>query len=241
MDCDRFDDLVIDALYGELDEQLAMELRRHLDVCPRCSGVMADLKQSREAARSLWVPTPPRLAERAVANEREVQRRAPWYRKLVRAAAWAGSHAMQPQLAMAALFVFVAGSSLLLLRDRDRSVAAPVSVSERGAPMESGPTEPTRQAERLEPRAAARAAAADAPRPDAASSDATPASVEAEGGPSRSAGGVETSPDCVRAQSKADGSPSARRVVPCPAASGSTPVGSAGAAAPATATPNRPR
>lgn len=237
MDCDRFDDLVIDVLYGELDEQLAVELRRHLDVCPRCSGVMEELKQAREAARSLWVPAPPRLSERAITNERELQRRAPWYRKLVRAAAWAGSHAMQPQLAMAALFVFVAGSSLLLLRDRDRSVAAPVSVSERGAPVA---TEATKPADRLEPRATPRAAAADAPTPESASKEAAPASLAAEGAPSRSETGADANLDCLRAQRKADSASAKRGIVPCPAASGAAPSGSAAATAP-TATPARPR
>jgi hypothetical protein len=227
VDCDRCDDLVIDVLYGELDEQLAAELRRHLDVCPKCSGVMEDLKQAREAARSLWVPAPPRLSERAIADEREVQRQAPWYRKFVRAAAWAGSHAMHPQLAMAALFVFVAGSSLLLLRDRDRSVAAPVSVSERGAPVAT---------ERLEPRAAPRAVA-DAPMPESASKEAAPASLAADGAPSRSEKGADANRDCVREKRKADGAPAKRGIVPCPAASGSAPVDSAAA----TATPARPR
>jgi hypothetical protein len=77
------------------------------------------------------------LEERILAAERTAMRRAPWYTKVVRGAAWAGSLAMRPQLAMAALFVLVVGSSLLLLRARPGTVGAPVAVTQRGEP---GPT-----------------------------------------------------------------------------------------------------
>ena len=49
--------------------------------------------------------------------------------------AWAGSHAMRPQLAMAALFVLVIGSGLLLLPgSRSSTPIGPVRVTERGEP-----------------------------------------------------------------------------------------------------------
>ena len=49
--------------------------------------------------------------------------RTPLHKKVLRGLAWAGSHAMRPQLAMAALFFLVIGSSLLLLRALLRSAA----------------------------------------------------------------------------------------------------------------------
>src|SRR5262249_39208258 len=68
------------------------------------------------------------------------QRKTPFHRKALRALAWAGSHAMRPQLAMAALFVLVIGSSLLLLRAKPGTAGlSPVRVTERGVPAPEQP------------------------------------------------------------------------------------------------------
>ncbi|MBK6512788.1 MAG: zf-HC2 domain-containing protein [Polyangiaceae bacterium] len=129
MDCEKFDLCVMDALYGELDELTAEALKRHVEGCPRCGAAWSGLKSTRSAV-SLPLEDPPMgLEARILAAEKTVHHRAPWHRKIMRAAAWAGSHAMRPQLAMAALFMFVIGSSLLLLRGRP---TGPVKVSEEG-------------------------------------------------------------------------------------------------------------
>ena len=39
MDCEKFDEHVIDALYGELDELTAAALRRHVESCSRCAAI----------------------------------------------------------------------------------------------------------------------------------------------------------------------------------------------------------
>lgn len=133
MDCEKFDEHVMDALYGELDELTVAALRRHVESCSRCAPIFANLKSAREGAVLPLEEPPEDFEEKVLAAERALQHSAPWHKKLVRAAAWAGSHAMRPQLAMAALFMFVIGSSLLLLRAKPGSFA-PVSVSEKGAP-----------------------------------------------------------------------------------------------------------
>lgn len=133
MDCEKFDENVMDALYGELDELTLAALRRHVESCSRCAPIYANLKAARELAALPLEDPPDDFEERVLAAERAAQRSAPWHKKLVRAAAWAGSHAMRPQLAMAALFMFVIGSSLLLLRAKPGTFG-PVSVSEKGAP-----------------------------------------------------------------------------------------------------------
>ena len=74
------------------------------------------------------------LEERVLAAAFAAQKQTPFPRKVLRALAWAGSHAMRPQLAMAALFFLVIGSSLLLLRARPGTAIAPPHVTERGAP-----------------------------------------------------------------------------------------------------------
>lgn len=134
MDCERFDEYVMDAVYGELDELSAEALKRHVEGCPRCSNVLTSLKSTRAALQLPVVPPSEDLQERILEAERVAVRRLPLHRKLVRAAAWAGSHAMRPQLAMAAVLMLVVGSSMMLLRARPGSIAPPVTVLEEGRP-----------------------------------------------------------------------------------------------------------
>jgi hypothetical protein len=134
MDCEKFDEHVIDALYEELDELTAAALKRHTDGCARCSAILSGLRSARDGAVLPLEEPSADLEARILEAERTAQKHAPWPRKLMRAAAWAGSHAMRPQLAMAALFMLVVGSSLLLLRARPGTVGAPVQITERGEP-----------------------------------------------------------------------------------------------------------
>ena len=99
------------------------------------------------------------------------QRKAPWPRKILRGLAWAGSHAMRPQLAMAALFFLVIGSSMLLLRAKPGTVGVPVRVTENGAPSP----------EVREPAIAPLAAATALPRPEAFAAAEAPPLAEARG------------------------------------------------------------
>jgi hypothetical protein len=160
MDCEKFDQVVMDALYGELDELTGAAFRRHVDACVRCSEAWNGLRSTREGASFPLEEPSPDLESRILAAALVAQRKTPWHRHVLRGLAWAGSHAMRPQFAMAALFFLVIGSSLLLLRAKPGTVGtSPVSVTERGVPT---PDEPDR------PAAAAPAAAADeAPPPPA--------------------------------------------------------------------------
>lgn len=135
MDCQKFDHVVIDALYDELDELTYAALRRHVEACSRCGEVWNGLRATRDAV-SLPIEEPSAdLEQRILTAVSRAQERTPWHRKALRALAWAGSHAMRPQLAMAALFVLVIGSSLLLLRAKPGTVGiSPVRVTEQGVP-----------------------------------------------------------------------------------------------------------
>ena len=134
MDCERFDQHVMDAVYGELDELSSEALKRHVDGCARCGGVLANLRSTRAALEIPLVEPSDALEQRILAAERTAVKHMPWHRKVVRAAAWAGSHAMRPQLAMAALFMFVIGSSMMLLRARPGTLSPPVTVRDEGRP-----------------------------------------------------------------------------------------------------------
>jgi len=135
MDCQKFDQVVMDALYEELDELTYAALRRHVESCARCGEAWNGLRATREVAMLPLEEPSPGLEDRILAAVNDAQRTTPWHRKALRALAWAGSHAMRPQLAMAALFFLVIGSSLLLLRAKPGTVGiTPVRVTERGVP-----------------------------------------------------------------------------------------------------------
>lgn len=135
MDCEKFDQHVIDELYEELDELTHAALKRHVEGCSRCAAILAGLRATRDVG-VLPIEEPSDDLEARILDAVAVaQKKAPWPRKVLRGLAWAGSHAMRPQLAMAALFFLVIGSSLLLLRAKPgTSGFAPVRVTERGAP-----------------------------------------------------------------------------------------------------------
>lgn len=143
MDCEKFDQVVMDALYGDLDEITAAALRRHVDACVRCSEAWNGLRSTREGA-SLPLEEPSAdLESRILAAALAAQRKTPFHRQVLRVLAWAGSHAMRPQFAMAALFFLVIGSSLLLLRAKPGTMASsPVAVTERGVPSPDDPERP---------------------------------------------------------------------------------------------------
>src|SRR3954469_19725024 len=134
MDCEKFDQHVIDELYDELDELTHMALKRHVEGCSRCAPILAGLRATRDVG-ILPIEEPSDDLEARILDAVAVaQQKTPWPRKVLRGLAWAGSHAMRPQLAMAAVFVLVIGSSLLLVRARPGSVQV-TAVTERGSPV----------------------------------------------------------------------------------------------------------
>ena len=204
MDCERFDDSVMDALYGELDELSAEALKRHVDACSRCSSQLANFKATRAAIQLPVVEPSESLTERILQAEGRALKRLPWHRKVVRAAAWAGSHAMRPQLAMAALFMFVIGSSMMLLRARPGAVSPPVTVRDEGRPgvdgVPAGRPRPDTESLRADDvdgdmgrgakaRAGDRSTLEDAPRPSA------PQAAIAEGKSGSAESAVPSAPD----------------------------------------------
>ncbi|MEO5730185.1 MAG: zf-HC2 domain-containing protein, partial [Byssovorax sp.] len=133
MDCEKFDQHVIDELYEELDELTHAALKRHVEGCSRCAPILSGLRATRDVGILPIEELSDDLEARILEAAFIAQKKAPWPRKVLRGLAWAGSHAMRPQLAMAALFFLVIGSSLLLLRAKPGTIA-PVRVTERGAP-----------------------------------------------------------------------------------------------------------
>ena len=140
MDCEKFDQIIIDALYDELDELTLAAAKRHAEGCPRCQAAWSGLKATRKIGLLPLVDAPVGLDSRLLQAAREAQRNVPWPKRLGRGISWAGSYAMRPQTAMAAILLLMLGSSVIFVRVKpDRSGAAPsrVSVTERGIPEQA--------------------------------------------------------------------------------------------------------
>ncbi len=64
MDCEKFVQHVLDALYDELDELTSAALRRHVEGCSRCAGVWAGRRGTREVGILPLVEAPDDLEAR---------------------------------------------------------------------------------------------------------------------------------------------------------------------------------
>lgn len=133
MDCERFDRIVLDLLYEELDELTAASARRHVDQCTRCRGILAGLRATREVGALPLVDPPAGLELSILEAEQRARSRLPLQKRLGRGVSVLAGYAMRPQLAMAALLLLAIGSSLIFFRARpgDRNS---MSVTERGVP-----------------------------------------------------------------------------------------------------------
>lgn len=137
MDCEKFDRIVLDLLYDELDELTSAAAKRHVEHCSRCRNIMVGLRATREVGVLPLEEAPPGLETRILEAERQANAVLPLRKRVGRAISLAASYAMRPQLAMAALLLLMIGSSLLLLRARPGARES-VQVTERGIPESEG-------------------------------------------------------------------------------------------------------
>jgi hypothetical protein len=155
MDCEKFEPLLLDELYEELDELTSAAVKRHVGGCARCAGALNDLRATRRGISLALVPVPAGLEDRILAAAKEAAKVVPLKSRWSRAVAAAGSWAMRPQTAMAAVFLLMIGTSAFLLRSRNYAARdAAVSVTVEGAPS---PTAVAQSTESLDDKAAAAA------------------------------------------------------------------------------------
>ena len=133
MDCEKFDRIVLDLLYDELDELTSAAAKRHMEHCARCRGIGSGLRATREVGVLPVVEPPEGLELRILEAEQRATHLLPVSKRLGRGLSLLAGYAMRPQLAMAALLMLAIGSSLVFLRaqpgDREH-----VLVTERGVP-----------------------------------------------------------------------------------------------------------
>lgn len=165
MDCEKFDRVLLDLLYGELDELTQASAKRHTEHCTRCRAIVTELRATREVGSLPLVDPPEGLELRILEAERQARAGLPLRQRFGRAVSVLAGYAMRPQLAMAALLLLMIGSSLVFLRARP-GARERVLVTERGVPESDSDTLVVPLPERLREEApSARAAAA----PEAAS------------------------------------------------------------------------
>jgi hypothetical protein len=133
VDCEKFDRIVLDLLYDELDELTGAAARRHMEHCTRCRGIGSGLRATREVGVLPLLDAPEGLERKILEAEQRATQLLPFGKRLGRGLSLLAGYAMRPQLSMAALLMLMIGSSLFFLRaqpgDREH-----VLVTERGVP-----------------------------------------------------------------------------------------------------------
>ncbi len=133
MDCEKFDRVVLDLLYDELDELTAAAAQRHMHHCARCGPIGNGLRATREIGVLPAIESPPGLRERILEAERAARAELTFRQRIGRATSVLAGYAMRPQLAMAAVLVLTLGMSFMLLQPRPGSRDS-MRVTERGVP-----------------------------------------------------------------------------------------------------------
>lgn len=157
MDCEKYEPLLLDELYDELDELTSAAVKRHVAGCARCAAILSGYRGTREAVSLPLEPVPDGLEERILAATREAQKVVPIRSRMSRVLSVAGSWAMRPQTAMAAVFVLMIGTSAFLVRSGRHGTptsAAQIDVAGQPAPVAAAPAA---ESESLDDKAAASA------------------------------------------------------------------------------------
>ncbi|HEY2368631.1 MAG TPA: zf-HC2 domain-containing protein [Polyangiaceae bacterium] len=135
MDCEKFESLLIDELYGELDEVTSAAVRRHAAGCARCGALLSGLRATRKVAALPMEEPPGDLEDRILSAVREQQKVLPFRARASSALSRAGAWAMRPQTAMAAVFLVVIGTSFVLVQSRKQVSTA--AANAEGMPMQA--------------------------------------------------------------------------------------------------------
>ena len=77
MDCEKFENLLIDELYGELDEVTSAAVRRHAAGCARCGALLSGLKATRKVLPTLPFSVKEEHVRQSSANSSGNRRRSP--------------------------------------------------------------------------------------------------------------------------------------------------------------------
>ena len=133
MNSDKFDRVVLDLLYGELDELTSAAAKRHMEQSARAREIYAHFKATRQLSVLPTHAPPPDFEAMLLDRERGALAELPFHHRVGRIVSMLAGYAMRPQLIMGALLLLMIGSSLMFLRARPGQHSA-VQITERGAP-----------------------------------------------------------------------------------------------------------
>jgi TolA-binding protein len=133
MNSDKFDRVVLDLLYGELDELTSAAAKRHMEQSARAREIYAHFKATRQLSVLPTHAPPADFELTLLERERSALAELPFHHRIGRIVSMLAGYAMRPQLIMGALLLLMIGSSLMFLRARPGQHSA-VQVTERGAP-----------------------------------------------------------------------------------------------------------
>ncbi|HVU05355.1 MAG TPA: hypothetical protein VHE30_26590 [Polyangiaceae bacterium] len=133
MDAEKFDKVVLDLLYDELDELTRASAIRHLEQSGRAKALYSELRATREVGALPLVEPPDDLEAKILEAEERARAGRPLHQRLGTLVSIVAGYAMRPQLGMAAVLLLMVGSSLLFLRVRPAEPSS-VQVTERGVP-----------------------------------------------------------------------------------------------------------
>lgn len=133
MNSDKFDRVVLDLLYGELDELTSAAAKRHMDQSARAREIYAHFRATRQLSVLPEHSPPSNFEASLMERERGALAELPVHHRIGRIISMLAGYAMRPQLIMGALLLLMIGSSLMFLRARPGQHSA-MQVTERGAP-----------------------------------------------------------------------------------------------------------
>ena len=74
MDCEKFEPLLLDELYEELDEVTSAAVKRHVSGCSRCGSILNGMRSTRRASVLPLLEMPPGLEDRILSSVKEAQK-----------------------------------------------------------------------------------------------------------------------------------------------------------------------
>ena len=131
MNAERFDKVVLDLVYGELDELTRASALRHMDQSPSARALYAELRATRELGAIPLLAPDRELREEIARGEVSARARLPLRPRVGRALSILAGYAMRPQTGMVVILLLMIGASLLFLRARPGEHDA-MLVTERG-------------------------------------------------------------------------------------------------------------
>jgi len=133
MDAEKFDKVVLDLLYDELDELTRASAIRHMEQSGKAKALYAELRATREVGALPLVTPPSDLTSKILAAEERARAGRPLHQRMGGVVSRIASYTMRPQVGMAAVLMLMLGSGLLFLRVKPGEPNS-VQVTERGVP-----------------------------------------------------------------------------------------------------------